>query len=159
MADHLVLLHGGRVRAAGPLVETLARVDLPAVPGEEIATLLHATVARCDEQWQLSEVLFDGGALWLPDAGHPAGHAVRVRVLARDVSIAMAPPEHSSIQNVLPCKVRAIAPGGHPSQAMVQLACGNSLLLARITARAVDQLGLAVGSTAWAQVKSAAWVA
>ena len=159
LADHLVLLHGGRVRAEGPLVETLARIDLPAVPGEEIAALLHATVARRDAQWQLAEVLFEGGALWLPDAGHPAGHAVRVRVLARDVSIALAPPENSSIQNVLACTVRAIAPGGHPSQALVQLACGDSLLLARVTARAVHQLGLGVGSTAWAQVKSAAWVA
>jgi molybdate transport system ATP-binding protein len=82
-----------------------------------------------------------------------------VRVLARDVSIALAPPENSSIQNVLACTVRAIAPGGHPSQALVQLACGDSLLLARVTARAVHQLGLGVGSTAWAQVKSAAWVA
>ena len=159
LADHLVLLDAGRVRAAGPLAETLARIDLPAVPGEEPAALLHATVIRRDAQWQLAEARFDGGALWLPDAGHPVGHAVRVRVLARDVSIALAPPQGTSIQNVLPCTVRAIAPGSHPSQALLQVACGASVLLARITTRAVDQLGLAVGSPAWAQVKSAAWVA
>jgi molybdate transport system ATP-binding protein len=159
MADHLVLLDAGRVRATGPLAETLARIDLPAVPGEEPAALLHATVVRRDAQWQLAEAGFDGGALWLPDAGHAVGHAVRVRVLARDVSLALSPPEGSSIQNVLACTVRAIAPGGHPSQALLQLACGDSVLLARITARAVDQLGLAIGSAAWAQVKSAAWVA
>jgi molybdate transport system ATP-binding protein len=52
-----------------------------------------------------------------------------------------------------------MAPGGHPSQTLLQLACGDSLLLARITARAANQLGLAIGSAAWAQVKSAAWVA
>lgn len=158
LADHLVVLDAGRVRAAGPLAETLARIDLPAVAGEEAATLLHGRIASRDARWQLAEVRFDGGALWLPDAGHPVGHAVRVRVLARDVSIALAPPQHSSIQNALACTVRGIAPGGHPSQALLQLACGGSLLLARITARAVDQLGLAVGSPAWAQVKSAALV-
>jgi len=59
---------------------------------------------------------------------------------------------------VLPCQVRAIAPAGHPSQVTVQLACGASLLLARITARAVHQLEIGVGDQVWAQVKSAALV-
>jgi molybdate transport system ATP-binding protein len=158
LADHLVLLHEGKVRASGPLAETLARTDLPALPGEEAGVLLHATIAERDVQWQLVQVRFDGGALWIPDPGLPNGHRVRVRVLARDVSLALVPPERSSIQNVLACTVRAIAPGGHASQVLVQLACGNSLLLARVTARAVDALGLAGGSPAWAQVKSAALV-
>jgi len=159
LADHLVLLDEGRVRASGPLAETLARIDLPAVPGEEAGALLHATIAERDAQWQLAQVRFAGGTLWIPDAGLAVGQAVRVRVLARDVSLALVPPERSSIQNVLACTVRAIAPGGHGSQALVQLDCGGSLLLARITTRAVQGLGLMAGSAAWAQVKSAALVA
>ena len=159
MADHLVLLESGHVRAAGPLAETLARVDLPAVPGEEAGVLLHGTLAERDERWQLAQVRFAGGVLWIPEPGLPAGQAVRVRVLARDVSLALVPPEASSIQNVLPCTVEAIAHGGHPSQALVQLACGPTLLLARVTTRAVDALGLARGAPVWAQVKSAALVA
>ncbi|NNU43704.1 molybdenum ABC transporter ATP-binding protein [Ramlibacter montanisoli] len=158
LADHLLLLDEGKVRAAGPLAETLARIDLPAIPGEEAGALLHATIGERDARWQLARVDFDGGALWVADAGLAAGHAVRVRVLARDVSLALVPPERSSIQNVLPCTVRAIAPGAHGSQAVVQLACGRSLLLARITARAVDALALSAGTPVWAQVKSAALV-
>jgi molybdate transport system ATP-binding protein len=159
LADHLVLLDAGKVQASGPLAQTLARIDLPAVPGEEAGALLHGTLVERDTQWQLAQVRFDGGMLWLPDPGLPLGHAVRVRVLARDVSLALSPPERSSIQNVLPCTVRAIAPGAHDSQALVQLECGGVLLLARITARAVHMLGLAEGSPVWAQVKSAALVA
>lgn len=158
LADHLLLLDDGKVRAAGPLAETLARIDLPAIPGEEAGALLHATIGERDARWQLARVNFDGGALWVADAGLAAGHAVRVRVLARDVSLALVPPERSSIQNVLACTVRAIAPGAHGSQAVVQLACGGSLLLARITARAVDALALSEGMPVWAQVKSAALV-
>jgi molybdate transport system ATP-binding protein len=157
LADHLVLLDQGRVTASGPLAATLARLDLP-LAADEASALLHGTVAERDPRWQLARVAFDGGSLWLPDAGVAAGRRVRVRVLARDVSIATAPVAASSIQNLLPCTVRAIAPGPHPSQAMVQLACGESLLLARITARAVDSLGLAPGRPVWAQVKSAALV-
>lgn len=159
LADHLVLLEAGQVRAQGPLAETLARIDLPAVPGEEAGALLHGTIAERDERWQLAQVRFDGGALSIADAGLPIGRPVRVRVLARDVSLALAPPEQSSIQNLLPCTVRAIGAGGHPSQALVQLACGETLLLARITARAVDALQLGPGREVWAQVKSAALVA
>jgi molybdate transport system ATP-binding protein len=40
----------------------------------------------------------------------------------------------------------------------VQLACGDALLLARVTARAVHALELAEGGAVWAQVKSAALV-
>jgi molybdate transport system ATP-binding protein len=159
LADHLVLLEEGQVRAAGPLAETLARIDLPALPAEEAGALLHGSIAERDQRWHLVQVRFDGGALWIADPGLPAGHAVRVRVLARDVSIALQPPERSSIQNVLPCTVRALAAGSHASQAVVQLACGPSLLLARITARAADELSLAPGQPVWAQVKSAALVA
>jgi molybdate transport system ATP-binding protein len=158
LADHLVLLEAGRVRASGPLAETLARIDLPAVPGEEPGAVLQGTVAGRDERWHLAHVRFDGGALWIADAGLAPGQQVRLRVLARDISVALVPPERSSIQNVLPCVVRAIAPGGHPSQALLQLACGDALLIALLTQRAVQALGIAPGSAVWAQVKSAALV-
>ena len=50
----------------------------------------------------------------------------------------------------------AIAPEAHPSQVLVQLACGDSLLLARVTARAADALSITPGMEVWAQVKSVA---
>jgi molybdate transport system ATP-binding protein len=159
LADHLVLLEAGQVRAAGPLATTLARLDVAAIPGDEAGALLHATVAERDTRWQLARVDFAGGALWVADEGLHEGDAVRVRVLARDVSLALAPPQGSSIQNVLPCEVRAVAAGAHPSQCVVQLACGETLLLSRVTARAVEALGIAPGARVWAQVKSAALVA
>jgi molybdate transport system ATP-binding protein len=54
--------------------------------------------------------------------------------------------------------VDAITPDAHPSQALLRLRCGNTVLLARITARGVHELGLQVGMSAWAQVKSVALV-
>ncbi|HET8747783.1 MAG TPA: molybdenum ABC transporter ATP-binding protein [Ramlibacter sp.] len=158
LASYLVLMESGRCLAAGPLAETLARVDLPLLAGDEAAALLEGEVEEIDARWHLAHVVFPGGSLWVADSGLIAGRAVRVRVLARDVSVVREPPHGSSIQNVLPCQVRAIAPAGHPSQVTVQLACGSTLLLARVTARAVHQLKLAVGDPVWAQVKSAALV-
>jgi molybdate transport system ATP-binding protein len=158
MASHLVLMEAGHCIADGPLAETLARVDLPLLAADDAAALMEGEVQEVDAHWHLALIAFPGGSLWIGDPGLSAGRAVRVRVLARDVSIVREPPHGTSIQNILPCEVRAIAPAGHPSQVTVQLACGPTLLLARVTARAVHLLRLAVGQQVWAQVKSAALV-
>lgn len=158
LANHLVVLERGQVRAAGPVGEVLAAIDSPVVVGEDSGALLHGTLAERDAQWQLARVDFAGGSLWLRDSGVPVGRAVRLRVLARDVSITTAEPQHTSIQNHFPGVIDAIAPDAHPSQVLVRVRCGPSLLLARITRRALDALGLAQGHAVWVQVKSVALV-
>ncbi len=158
MADTLVVLQQGRVAACGPVAEVLTRIDAPIVLGDDVSALLQGTLETRDAQWSLACARFAGGSLWLRDTGLALGTAVRLRVLARDVSIALEPTLRSSIQNSMAAVVRAIAADTHPSQVLVQLDCGGALLLARITARAADALGLAVGQTVWAQVKSVALV-
>jgi molybdate transport system ATP-binding protein len=83
---------------------------------------------------------------------------VRLRVLARDVSVTLHEATHTSIQNHVPCVVDAITPEAHPSQMLLRLRCGDTVLLARVTARGVHELGLHVGMQVWAQVKSVALV-
>ena len=158
LADHLVVLDKGRVKGAGPVGEVLAAIDSPVVVGEDAGALLQGRVAERDSQWHLARVDFAGGSLWLRDSGVPVGRAVRLRVLARDVSLTTEEPRHTSIQNHLPCTVESIAPDSHASQVLVRVACGESLLLARITRRALAALGLQPGSRAWVQVKSVALV-
>ena len=158
LADHLVVLDRGRVKAAGSAGDVLSAIDSPVVVGEDAGALLQGRVAERDAQWQLVRVDFAGGALWLRDSGIPVGRPVRLRVLARDLSLTTEEPRHTSIQNHLPCTIESIAPDTHPSQVLVRVVCGQSLLLARVTRRALDALGLRPGSTAWVQVKSVALV-
>ena len=158
LANTLVVLDRGRVAAFGPSDCVLAGFASPALLGDDAGALLEGTVTERDLRWQLARVEFAGGSLWLRDSGAAIGKRVRVRVLARDVSIATEEPRNTSIQNLLPGVVRAVAADAHPSQALVQLACGESILLSRITARAVDALGLQPGTAVWAQVKSVALV-
>ncbi len=158
MADTLVVLQDGQVSAFGPVADVLTRVDAPIVLGEDVSALLNGVLQERDERWSLVRAGFPGGSLWLRDSALALGSPVRLRVLARDVSIATESAHHSSIQNSLPCTVRAIAPDAHPSQVLVQLDCGGALLLARITARAAHALDLVPGRPVWAQVKSVALV-
>ena len=81
---------------------------------------------------------------------------MRIRILARDVSIALQPPQQSSITNVLPVRVLDISPDRDAAQALVRLDLHGHPLLARITHRSVAMLGLAPGMAVHAQVKSVA---
>ncbi len=158
LADHLVVLERGRIRSAGPAAEVLSATVNPVVLGEDVGALLDARIAERDEAWHLARAAFDGGSLWIRDIGLPLGHRVRLRVLARDVSIATEEPRHTSIQNHLPCVIESVAADSHPSQALVRLRCGDCILLARITQRAVAELDLCANKEAWVQVKSVALI-
>ena len=158
LADHLVVLARGQVLASGPTAKVLSAIHGPGVVGEDAGALLQGRLVEHDERWQLARVAFDGGSLWLRDSGLTLGQPARLRVLARNVSITTAEPQHTSIQNLLPGVIDAIADDAHPSQALLRVRCGGSLLLARITRKAVHTLALQPGSAVWLQVKSVALV-
>jgi molybdate transport system ATP-binding protein len=118
--------------------------------------VLTATVLEHDDHYALSRIGFAGGALWLGRVAAAIGQPVRVRVPARDVSLVRQPPLQTSILNVLPVQVAALHLSG--ATAVVGLVCGDpgaagSSLLARITRKSCDGLGLQVGDHLFAQVK------
>ncbi len=156
LASHLVLLERGKAVASGPLAETLSRLDLPVRLGEDAGVVIDAHVGSIDVQWHLARMDFDGGHLWTRDPQLPAGTAARVRILARDVSLAREEPGRSSIQNVLQGRIDGIADDESPGLTLVRVNVGTAAILARVTRRSLAELGLQVGDAAWVQVKSVA---
>lgn len=156
LADHLVLMAQGRVTASGPLGETLSRLDLPLAQDHDASVVIEAEVAEHDAHWQLTRLRFGGGEIFVSQRALNIGAPVRVRILARDISIALGSDNASSIQNRLASQITGIAPAEDPAQCLIGLQAGGVPLLARITRRAADQLGLAVGQSVWAQVKAVA---
>ncbi|RVT49783.1 molybdenum ABC transporter ATP-binding protein [Rubrivivax albus] len=159
LADHLLLLDAGRVRAAGPLHALLARPDLAWAGPDEAGVVIDATVAAHDEAYGLSQVRFAGGTLWLGRVAREIGAPVRVRVPARDVSLVVERPARTSILNVLPGVVTDVHAQGQT--ATVRLVCGQSAadtsaapLLARVTRRSAEALQLHPGQVLFAQIKS-----
>lgn len=156
LADYLVVLDGGRVVARGPLGETLARLDLPVRLGEDVGVVLDAQVGGVDAEWHLARLDFEGGSLWTRDHALPQGKRVRVRVLARDVSLTVAAPGPSSIQNVFPGVIESLGSDEHPGLLLVRVQVGAALFVARLTRRSAAQLGVEVGLRVHVQVKSVA---
>ncbi|MDR2838265.1 MAG: TOBE domain-containing protein, partial [Azonexus sp.] len=99
---------------------------------------------------------FPGGSLWTRDSGLPLGHRARIRVLARDVSLAVGETSHSSIQNSLDGIVDSLGDDEHPGLLLVRVAVGESHLIARLTRRSAAQLGIGVGLPVKVQIKSVA---
>jgi molybdate transport system ATP-binding protein len=158
LADHLVVMEQGRALASGPLGETLARLDLPIRLGEDTGVVLEGTIAELDAEWHLARVDFAGGSLWVRDSGVPLGQHVRVRILARDISIALVAQSGSSILNVLPTTIEQLTDDTHPALALVRLNAGGVPLVARITRRSAARLALCPGLNVWAQIKAVALV-
>jgi len=158
LAGHMVLMREGTVLAQGRTDELITRLDLPLAQGDAAATVIDGTVLQHDAHDHITTVAFQGGQLLLvsPTARTP-GEALRLRVQARDVSLALAAPEGSSILNVLPATVAALAEDS-PGQWMVALDAGPTRLLARLTQRSAQALALAPGRAVFAQVKGVAIV-
>jgi molybdate transport system ATP-binding protein len=162
LADHVVLMEAGRVAAEGPVADMLARLDLSLPLGDAAGVVLDATVAERDERWQLARLDVAGGAfsLWARDSGRALAQRVRVRVLARDVSLARQPQAGTSIGNQLRGVIEEIADDDHPALALVRVRVGEGVntapVVARLTRRSADALSLAPGLPVWAQVKTVA---
>ncbi len=155
LADHLVLIEAGRIRAQGPMAELITRTDLPFSHLDEAGSVLDAEIAEHDEIFHLTRLRFAGGFVTAARLDLPVGKTVRVRVLARDVSLTLDAPTRTSIQNIFRAQVAEIAVHSS-SQATVRLAIDSATLLARITHKSVAQLQLQVGTPVFAQVKSVA---
>lgn len=157
LADTLVVLDGGQVRASGLVAQVLSSVDVPVHLGDDVGALVTGTVAGSDQDWGLCRLSLPGGELWVSHTGEPEGTALRVRILARDVSITLERAQGTSIQNHLPCVVEQMTePVGH--QVLVRLNASGTPVLARLTARAADQLQLRPGMPVWAQIKAVSLV-
>ncbi|WPL12647.1 MULTISPECIES: molybdenum ABC transporter ATP-binding protein [Thiorhodovibrio] len=156
LADHLVVMDAGRVLASGPLNDTLARLDLPIRLGEDAGVVLDGQVAERDERWHLLRVACCQTSLWVRDTGAAVGDHARIRILARDVSITHTPQPETSILNTLPARVISLGDDAHPALALVKLDLSGSPLLARVTQRSAEQLGLKPAMDVWIQIKAVA---
>jgi molybdate transport system ATP-binding protein len=154
LADTVVVLSDGKCLAVGDVDEVMGRLDLkPATGRYEAGAVLDTRVKAHDAEDQLTTLAFDGGELIVPHLDAAIGERVRARIRARDVSLSIRRPTEISILNVLPVNVAAIDDETGPIVDL-QLAVGGSTLVARITRRSFQQLGIRNGQELYALIKA-----
>ncbi|MBI3514568.1 MAG: molybdenum ABC transporter ATP-binding protein, partial [Proteobacteria bacterium] len=106
LATTIVLMSEGKVDAVGPVTEVLGRLDLYPKTGRfEASAVLGMTVAAHDPRYGLTQLRSAAGEIAVPGLDAPPGSTVRIRIRARDVTIAIAPPHGLSALNVLPARI------------------------------------------------------
>ncbi len=156
LADHLVLVSDGGTVAAGTVAEIMGRPDLEPITGRfQAGSVIEARVAEHDLDGGLTALDFDGGRLLVLVVDALPGERVRVRLRARDVALALAPPPDTSFLNVLEGTVTAVSPR-KGALVDVTLAVGGAVVISRVSQQSCDRLALAPGKRAFALVKAVA---
>jgi molybdate transport system ATP-binding protein len=157
LATTIVVMSEGRVAAIGSTAEIMGRIDLFPLTGRaEAGAILNTRVAEHDVRFGLTTLRTAAGDLRVPYIDMRLGARLRVRIRARDVMIALEPPRGLSALNILPGTVVEIGEAEGASVEM-RLDCGGEALIARLTRRSVEALGLAPGRQVYAVIKSIAF--
>lgn len=157
LADYLVLMKGGRVRQAGPALEVMNHPDAPLALRDDAGVVVQATVEQRDAHGLLT-LESPMGTLYAHGPAHAPGDRLRVRIHARDVSLALSHHTDSSMLNILPVTVLSLRDGAG-GQALIELSTGNQpeqRLLAKISYASVARMNIEPGLTLWAQIKAVA---
>jgi molybdate transport system ATP-binding protein len=161
LADHLVLLSDGKALASGPIGETLARLDLPMAMGDDAGVIIEGQVSAYDAQYQLLSLQLPATEMNIRVTHEPmtVGQALRCKVHARDISLALHNDASSSILNRLPVTVVSEQAADNAAHVLIRLDTGGTPLLARITRYSRDHLAIHPGQQLWAQIKAVAVLA
>lgn len=154
LADTLVLMDDGAAKAVGGVEDLLSRPELRPLTGRyDAGAVIRATVAGHDSTYGMTRLAFAGGTLHVSKANLAVGTEVRLRIHARDVSIAIDAPTRISMRNVLPAVVKSV----HMAEDWlvdVVLGCGGVDLWAQISAGAQASLDLRPGMHVNALIKA-----
>ena len=158
LADYLVLMKGGRVRQAGPALDVMNHPEAPLALRDDAGVVLQATVKQRDPHGLLT-LQSSTATLYAHGPAHEPGDCLRVRIHARDVSLALSHHTDTSMLNILPVTVLAIRDGAG-GQALIELSVGAQpaaqRLLAKVSYASVARLNIAPGLALWAQIKAVA---
>ena len=153
IADQVLLAAAGAVTRVDSLAAFSTSFQTPLL-GDEPGAVIACTFQRYDPGYHLSELAFGPTTLFVPGDLAAAGPRLLLHIPARDVSLSTAPVDRVSILNRLPGVIDALHDQGDSMLARVR--CGEQNLLARVTRRSVDELGLKPGVRVQALVKSVA---
>jgi molybdate transport system ATP-binding protein len=154
LADHVVLLERGAVQGSGAISQVLGSPEVARLLGDEAGVVTVGEITEQDVQDQTVRVRFGGGYVWVPEQTLLVGQTVRLRILAREVSLSLTRHEDTTIQNCLQGVIEAIETDAHPSQALLRVRCGQEVILSHVPQQSLSRLGLTVGLSVWCQIKS-----
>lgn len=172
LADRVIFMADGRITSIETLAEATSRVDSPLFTEEGPVSVLHGQLGAVEDDGLMP---FHAGpddvlTIWVNPAHPPHGTGAtdapaptirtgaRLRILARDVAIARQRPEQVSVLNQLPGTIRKIEAATHGRQVVFLTLADEQQILAEISNRSLNSLGLKPGQPVYALIKTAALI-
>ena len=155
LANTIVLISDGRIATVGSMEEVTSRLDLRPMTGRyEAGSVIRAVVTGHEQENDLTRLNFAGGTLRVPRIPSPPGHELRIRIRARDVSLAIDKPKNISVMNIFPGVISEISEqDGAAADILVDTGVP---IWARISKASVKSLELVPGKRVHAMVKTVA---
>ena len=155
LADNLVLLDKSGSASYGQVAKMLTDPHLVLAHRQEAEAIISAEVSAYDTEYAMLTLEFSGQKIFVSGRQMLAGTQVRLRILAQDISLTLSSQQGTSILNIFNVTIKEIFPFS-TAHDTVLLDLAGTPLLARITRKSRDLLGLKPGQEVFAQIKSVA---
>lgn len=155
LADRVVFMRDGSINQICSLQQALAQPDSPLFADEGPSSVLEGEVGPEDEHG-LRRFGAEGAQLLIQATANMPASRTRLRVLARDVSVALDDPSRISIQNHLRVTITQLHSLPENRVLLSTTMHDGQTLLIEITAWSAAQLELKAGLDVYALIKSVA---
>ena len=153
LATEVVLMQQGRTLAQGDLAEVSLQPELRGLIGaESLGAVVEGKVQEIDEYSGLARVALGNGHVSVDVNQLQCGQRVRLQLLARDLILALSPPQGLSVRNMLQGVITRLTPDDRHAT-LVTVDVGGVMLIARITTSSADEMKLHDGLCIWILVK------
>jgi molybdate transport system ATP-binding protein len=155
LADNLVVLDKSGSADYGKIAAMLTDPHHTLAHRRDAESIIFAEVSGYDADYAMLTLKFYGQDIFVSGKPMLAGTQVRLRILAHDISLTLAPQQGTSILNIFSVTITEIF-SSSAAHDTVLLDFVGTPLLARITRKSRDLLGFHKGQQVFAQIKSVA---
>lgn len=152
LADRIVFMEQGRIDRIETLKQALSNPDSPLFDDQGVVSVLEGQLGVLENG--LQGLQLGTQALWISPLQTEPKQTVRIRVLARDVSLALSDPTDLSIVNHLQVTIAELIPQpDYRVLVRLNLPCGQ-FLFSEVTEHSAKRLQLCPGLGVFALIKS-----
>ena len=154
-----MLISNGKIKESGDISNMLTRFDLPLSLDYDAESIIDAEVKNHDKDNFITTLLSKAGEFSVLYNKIEIGSKVRIRILAKDVSITLRRQENTSILNIFPAIIDDLS-YKNKAQISLRLLIGDNIpILAKVTYKSYKNLKLKKSKKVYIQVKSVALIA